>query len=89
MYIIGGYDSKSTDYLKTVIKIDLSKVSEDSLTYSVIKGENGPFGRANSSCCLVKNQIYVFGGGNIEDVFDDLWIFDIESQNWLQTQRIP
>ncbi len=77
MYLIGGYDSKSTEYLQPIIKIDLSKVSEDLLTFKVINAENGPFGRANSSCCLVKNQIYVFGGGNIEDVFDDLWIFDI------------
>lgn len=33
MYIIGGYDSISTEYLNVVIKIDLSKVSEDLLTF--------------------------------------------------------
>ena len=55
MYLIGGYDSKSTEYLNAIVKIDLSKISEDLLIYTVVKGENGPFGRANSSCCLVKN----------------------------------
>lgn len=89
MYIIGGYDSISTEYLDSVIKIDLSKVSEDILTYEIIKEENGPYKRANSSCCLVENKIYLFGGGNMENVFDDLWIFEIETSHWQMTQRIP
>lgn len=33
MYIMGGYDSVSTEYLNAVIKIDLSKASEDLLTF--------------------------------------------------------
>jgi len=89
MFLIGGYDSNSTNYLDCVIKIDLSKISENLLTYSLIREDKGPYGRANSSCSLVNNEIYLFGGGNIEDVFDDLWQFEIESEKWQQSLKMP
>lgn len=65
MYILGGYDSKSTDYSNVVIQINLEKIAENDLTFRVIKTEVAPSRRANASCCLVGNEIYMFGGGNI------------------------
>ena len=87
MYIVGGYDSRSTEYLHTLIRIDLSHASQDTLSYEVVMQEHGPYNRANSSCCLVKDQIYLFGGGNMEDVFDDLWVLETEGCRWERTAR--
>jgi len=30
----------------------------------------------------VEGKIYVFGGGNVDDVFGDFWVWDIETRVW-------
>ena len=43
-----------------------------------------PSPRANACCCLADNQIFVFGGGRVDESYNDLWVWDIESSTWTE-----
>jgi hypothetical protein len=69
--------------LTKIIKISLENVQDDILTYEILNpGEKFPNPRGNTSCCLAGNEIYLFGGGNVEDVYGDFWSWDIEKSIW-------
>ena len=73
LYIVGGYEANETSFMQKIIKISLTKLSEDELSFKVFEFEDAPSPRANCSCCLVDNQIYLFGGGKVDEVYSDLW----------------
>ena len=75
MFIFGGFDSVSAEYYPYTVKVSLERLKEDRLTYQIIKG--GPPPRASSSYCLLGSKIYTFGGGKVDEVFDDFWVFDV------------
>jgi hypothetical protein len=88
MYVLNGYDSISTNYFGDIIKISLDKLSEDQLTYEIIKcGGSKPIPRGNSSCCIVGSLIFMFGGGSVDEAYGDLWSWDIESRSWTELPK--
>lgn len=85
---MNGFDARSTNYFADVVKICLDGIAEDKLTYEIIKAEgNRPSLRGNASCCLVGGTVYLFGGGNVDDSFGDLWSWEIESNKWTELPK--
>jgi hypothetical protein len=80
---VGGYDSQSTNYQKDVVRISLLKIEQNVLEFQIVGGGGQqPSPRGNAGCCLFQDQIYVFGGGNSDDVFADFWLWDINLKTW-------
>ena len=82
LYLIGGYDANETKFMTSVVKISLDKISDDELTFQIIQSETMPAPRGNATCCLADNQIFLFGGGRVDESYNDLWIWNIESSTW-------
>jgi hypothetical protein len=88
LYLLNGFDSLTSNYFADVCKICLDGISEDKLTYEIIKTEvSRPSPRGNASCCLVGGLVYLFGGGNVDDSYGDLWSYDLDSNKWTELPK--
>jgi hypothetical protein len=47
-----------------------------------IKNQSFPQARANSGVTISGNQLYVFGGTDGDNRFDDFWNFNLEKLTW-------
>jgi hypothetical protein len=83
-----GFDSLSGNYFPDVAKIGLEGVGEDRLTFQVIKLEGEkPCLRGNVSCCLSGETVFLFGGGNMDDSYGDLWSWEIDANKWAELPK--
>lgn len=84
IYIFGGYDG--TKMLNDVHMLNIETMSWE--TPKNIRNDSGPSPRAGHASCLVtvgkELKILVFGGGDGDLVFNDTYLFDIESLTWFR-----
>ena len=57
---------------------------------SVLSGHRNLRGRAGHTATLVGKHIYILGGRNGNEFFNDLWVFDTEKEQWdLLQAKVP
>ena len=79
MYVFGGFLSVDKgSYSNELYALDLEKLEWEKVE------TNGkvPAPRANTSLVLVGNDLYIFGGTNLDEKFKDLWRFNIGTKKW-------
>eukprot|EP00918_Siedleckia_nematoides_P057974 GHVU01126404.1.p1 GENE.GHVU01126404.1~~GHVU01126404.1.p1 ORF type:complete len:302 (-),score=41.30 GHVU01126404.1:1339-2244(-) len=74
--VFGGYDGKK--YLNDVAKFD---PSAGKWTSFPISGA-APSGRYCHGSTLDGDNLYIIGGGNVDDKLDDLWVLDLKQKKW-------
>jgi hypothetical protein len=80
VYHLGGFSFSLNKYTNIFSKINL-------LTFKVIKIHNFlifPKQRAHHSMVLINQKLYIFGGVHNDNVFNDLWTFDLDASLWSQ-----
>ncbi|CAG9310951.1 unnamed protein product [Blepharisma stoltei] len=78
VYIFAGFISNNTLAItNSLVAFDLT-ASE--ITYDIINIEfRGPSPRKSHSLCAAESKLFLFGGQNGDIFYNDLWIFDPES----------
>ncbi|CAG9320028.1 unnamed protein product [Blepharisma stoltei] len=78
-FIFAGY-SMASGNLNDLIKFNLS---DKEITYTYLsKPYTGPSARSHHSMQIMEANIYIFGGDKSGFKLNDLWRFDIETENW-------
>lgn len=49
-------------------------------------GADQPSPRIGHSAIIYQDSMYIFGGKDTEDRFDDMWRFDLQSNTWSQVE---
>ncbi|KAJ1964964.1 hypothetical protein GGI12_001089 [Dipsacomyces acuminosporus] len=81
LYVFGG--TVDGYYLQDLVSFDVRVAATQGARWSYIDyGTNVPPGRAGHSSSVYLNSIYVFGGMNREECFNDLWAYNLEDQGW-------
>ncbi|CAG9313184.1 unnamed protein product [Blepharisma stoltei] len=92
VYIFGGYSSSyNVTIMNNLIKLDLTS---SEITYTVLSYEfKSPSPRKSHSLCSSEAKLYLFGGQNGNDYYNDLWELDPENptswQSILTSGDIP
>ena len=55
----------------------------------LLRARQEPLPRSNHSAVIQNGAMYVFGGWNGANIFDDTWIFDTSSHKWSEITSIP
>lgn len=80
MIIFGGYDGKNVlDELWTLKTIP-DEVDTFEWRRANLKG--GPCARYGHAACLKNDKLYIYGGRNKKEIFNDLWCLQIHSGYW-------
>ncbi len=82
MYIFGGYEAEKGVYLNAMYKVDLGSVHSNNevIVQEVeVKSSKKPAPRGNFSGCIIDSELYIFGGTNSDQVFDDMWHFNFST----------
>ncbi|ORY03185.1 hypothetical protein K493DRAFT_384104 [Basidiobolus meristosporus CBS 931.73] len=83
MYLFGG--QVDGYYFNDLVAFDTKSLSTQTPRWEYIApGYESPPERACHSAVVHKNQIYIFGGNDVEKLFDDLWCYDATSNIWSQ-----
>ncbi|KAJ1970174.1 hypothetical protein IWQ62_000143 [Dispira parvispora] len=73
-----------------VALFDLRTVKQGGAKWEMIQisPDSGPQPpkRAYHSSCIVDHQLYIFGGFDGSQFFDDLWVLDLQRRTWTQLQ---
>ncbi|KAI8324354.1 galactose oxidase, partial [Martensiomyces pterosporus] len=81
LYVFGG--TVDGYYLQDLVSFDVRVAATQGARWSYIDyGTNVPPGRAGHSCSVYLNSIYLFGGMNRDECFNDLWAYNLEDQKW-------
>lgn len=75
-----GRQSKSTSLFDQIHLFDT--INFIWLNFPIQDGCEAPVYREKYSACRIRNKIYLFAGIYEEKVFDDLWVYDINSNIW-------
>ncbi len=81
MVVFGGYlGGNICDYSNNIYMLNLDKLSWESL--SLKRNEKKPCQRASAGMCIFNDFMYVFGGGDLSQKFNDLWQFSFKELCW-------
>ena len=87
MWIFGGCNL--ADFFNDMYYFDFTEMMWHRISYDVQRSMAVPTPRASSSLVYFNNSshsggcFYVFGGGNINQFFNDMFVFDIATRSWL------
>ncbi|KAK9700624.1 hypothetical protein K7432_012116 [Basidiobolus ranarum] len=83
MYLFGG--QVDDYYFNDLVAFDTKSLSTQTPHWDYIaSGYDSPPERACHSAVVYKNQIYIFGGNDVDKSFDDLWCYDPKFNIWSQ-----
>ncbi|CAG8437230.1 9853_t:CDS:10 [Scutellospora calospora] len=82
MYIFGGQNFKGI-YLNDLIAFDLTTMESKNLSWKFIcPSNNSPPSRAGHIACAYKDNIYLFGGTDGTQCYNDIWCYDTQTNSW-------
>lgn len=89
IYIFGGstLESGKTCFKNSIIQINLD---ENEWKFTGITGSNPkPKPRRGHTACVLNNMMYIWGGqGSSSQLFNDMWIFKFETEEWYEVFTI-
>ena len=78
LYIFGGYDADTSEYINSLVKLDTS-----SGLFTVLSANyQSPTARSSHCMHLIDGSLYVFGGISGSVFLNDMWIFSIPGASW-------
>ncbi|KAJ2893253.1 hypothetical protein IWW38_002924 [Coemansia aciculifera] len=83
LFVFGGTVDRY--FLSDLVSFDVRSAAAQGARWQVEHPDGsdvGPMGRAGHSCSFYAGSIYVFGGMNSDQCFNDLWAFDLELKRW-------
>lgn len=81
--IFGGFLSNEGHYSNDIMEIDFSKNSIRKLENSLI----APAARANHKSVIFDGNLFIFGGHDEYNKFNDLWKFDLIKHCWMEIRK--
>ncbi|CAG8450882.1 13534_t:CDS:2 [Ambispora gerdemannii] len=87
MYIFGG--QVDNYYLNDLVALDMTTLNSSTPHWDPIVPINDPpDGRAGHIACAYENRIYIFGGTDGDQCYNDTWCYDIRNNIWSKLECI-
>ncbi|KAI8336260.1 hypothetical protein BC941DRAFT_377122 [Chlamydoabsidia padenii] len=81
LYIWGGKRSSKV-YLNDMCIVQVRNGKYAGYRCITFLPELAPTSRSNHCSVMVDNKIFIFGGGNHQQLFNDIWSYDIQKNTW-------
>jgi len=79
---MGGYNSSNGQYLDLTVKISLKNMKDGEVDLRILQTDAKVTPQPRGSACIVDSFLYIFGGTNSDQTFDDFWHLDLETEKW-------
>ncbi|OMJ73406.1 hypothetical protein SteCoe_27918 [Stentor coeruleus] len=77
-YIFGGYSEKNNMFTNELFSINL----DNGLFTTISPRFETPEKRLQASMLVINGELYLFGGRNQDTLYNNMWIFNVESEIW-------
>jgi len=81
IFVLGGCDASDKFNDVAILDTDIQH-----WYFPTVSGEKRGNFRAHTATCVQNDQIFVFGGGDGPNYFNDLWLFDTVNTSWSKPQ---